>query len=76
MAASGAKGVDGGRKATTVHFSNVVGCKVMRKHPTTFKLVVYKATESKRYDFEAKTADEANEIVKELKKGISPYRDV
>jgi hypothetical protein len=37
---------------------------------------VYKATESKRYDFEAKTADEANEIVKELKKGISPYRDV
>lgn len=38
MAASGAKGVDGGRKATTVHFSNVVGCKVMRKHPTTFKV--------------------------------------
>ena len=40
------------------------------------QLVVYKATESKRYDFEAKSADEAAEIVFELKKGISPYRDV
>jgi hypothetical protein len=37
---------------------------------------VYKATESKRYDFEAKSAEEAAEIVRELKKGISPYREV
>ncbi len=40
------------------------------------QLVVYKATESKRYDFEAKSVDEAAEIVFELNKGISPYRDV
>jgi target of rapamycin complex 2 subunit MAPKAP1 len=39
-------------------------------------LVVYKATETKRYDFEAKTADEAAEIVHEIKKGIAPYHDV
>ncbi|KAK3494931.1 stress-activated map kinase interacting protein 1-domain-containing protein [Neurospora hispaniola] len=66
--------VDG--KATTVHFSNVVGCKVSRKHPNNFKLVVYKATESKRYDFQTSSAECAAEIVNELKKGISPYREV
>ncbi|KAL5598903.1 hypothetical protein BROUX41_003776 [Berkeleyomyces rouxiae] len=66
--AAGASG-----KTTTVHFSNAVGCKVLRKHPTNLKLMVYKGTESKRYDFEAKSADEASEIVMELKKGIAPY---
>ena len=65
----------GAGKITTVHFSNVVGCKVSLRHPTHFKLIVYKATESKRYDFEAKSADEAAEIVGELKKAMSPYRD-
>ncbi|PHH84859.1 hypothetical protein CDD83_1256 [Cordyceps sp. RAO-2017] len=75
--ASGGKPVhDGGGKTTTVHFSNVIGCKVPRKHPTNVKLVIYKATESKRYDFEARGTDEAAEIVAELKKGISPYREV
>lgn len=38
MAASGGKAIEGRAKVTTVHFSNVVGCKVMRKHPTTFKV--------------------------------------
>ncbi|KAH8169644.1 SAPK-interacting protein 1 (Sin1), middle CRIM domain-containing protein [Sarocladium implicatum] len=77
MPASGGKIVqDGTGKTTTVHFSNVIGCKVPRKHPTNVKLVVYKATESKRYDFEARGAEEAAEIVRELKKGISPYREV
>lgn len=38
--------------------------------------MIYKATESKRYDFEAKNAEEASEIVSELKKGISPYREL
>ncbi|RFU29181.1 hypothetical protein B7463_g7160, partial [Scytalidium lignicola] len=74
MPASTGKTVfEGQGKTTTVHFSNVVGCKVQRRHPTNFKLVVYKATETKRYDFEAKSADEAAEIVFEIKKGISPY---
>ncbi|OAA58642.1 stress activated map kinase interacting [Niveomyces insectorum RCEF 264] len=69
-------GGTGGPKITTVHFSNVVGCKVSLRHPTHFKLIVYKATESKRYDFEAKSAYEAAEIVGELKKAMSPYRDI
>lgn len=29
---------EGQGKTTTVHFSNVVGCKVSRRHPTTFKV--------------------------------------
>lgn len=36
--ASGGKVVEGDGKNTTVHFSNVVGCKVSRKHPTNFKV--------------------------------------
>jgi hypothetical protein len=40
------------------------------------KIVIYKATETKRYDFEAKSADEAAEIVFEIKKGISPYHNI
>ncbi|KAK3313838.1 stress-activated map kinase interacting protein 1-domain-containing protein [Apodospora peruviana] len=76
MPASGGKLVDSDGKSTIVHFSNVVGCKVSRKHPANFKVVVYKATESKRYDFVTSSAEYAAEIVQELKKGISPYRDV
>ncbi|KAL2167570.1 hypothetical protein VTG60DRAFT_1116 [Thermothelomyces hinnuleus] len=76
MPASGGKLAEGDGKSTTVHFSNVVGCKVSRKHPTNFKLVVYKSTESKRYDFVTSSAEYAAEIVAELKKGISPYREV
>jgi target of rapamycin complex 2 subunit MAPKAP1 len=40
MAGSGGKPVEGGSKSTTYHFSNVVGCKVTRKHPTNFKVRV------------------------------------
>jgi len=38
MPASGGKMVEGDGKTTTVHFSNVVGCKVSHKHPTNFKV--------------------------------------
>lgn len=41
----------------------------------SIQLVIYKASETKRYDFEARSADEAAEIVAELTKGFSPYRD-
>ena len=36
--AKGGKGGGGEGKTTTVHFSNVVGCKVVRRHPTNFKV--------------------------------------
>ncbi|RDW59756.1 hypothetical protein BP6252_12843 [Coleophoma cylindrospora] len=75
-ASTGKTMFEGQGKTTTVHFSNVVGCKVTRRHPTNFKVVVYKSNESKRYDFEAKNSDEAAEIVFEIKKGIAPYHTI
>ncbi|KAB5570092.1 stress-activated map kinase interacting protein 1-domain-containing protein [Coniochaeta sp. 2T2.1] len=36
--ASQGRVVEGGGKKTTVHFSNVIGCKTSRKHPTAFKV--------------------------------------
>lgn len=63
-------------KTTSVHFSNVVGCKVNRKHPKTFRVVIWREKESKRYDFEAASQAEADEIVAELQRGLEPYRDV
>lgn len=61
-------------KVTTVHFTSVVGSKVSRRHPKTFRLVVYKERESKRYDFEASSAAEAHEIVQEIKKGVTKFQ--
>ncbi|KAI9659315.1 MAG: hypothetical protein M1821_001573 [Bathelium mastoideum] len=60
-------------KFTTVSFSNIVGCKVSRKHPKTVRVSVYRERETKRYDFEANSPSEAQEIVGEIKKGIAPY---
>ncbi|KAL5114911.1 Component of a membrane-bound complex containing the Tor2p kinase [Pleosporales sp. CAS-2024a] len=64
-----------GGKTTTVHFSSVVGSKVSKKHPKMFRLVVFKERETKRYDFVAQTADEAVEIVKEIKRGVERYAE-
>lgn len=66
---------EGQGKTTTVHFSNVIGCKVTRRHPTNFKVVVFREAESKRYDFEAKNVEEAREIVSEIQKGVAPYQN-
>ncbi|CAG9944605.1 unnamed protein product [Clonostachys rosea f. rosea IK726] len=79
--ASGGKALrDGGGKTTTVHFRSVVGCKVLRKHPTNVQaslmLIIYKTTELKRYDFETRGVDEAAEIVTELKRGVALYHDI
>jgi hypothetical protein len=48
----------------------VIGCKVSRKHIRMFRVTVFKERESKRYDFEAASADEAMEIVMEIRKGM------
>jgi hypothetical protein len=37
-ASTGKTMFEGQGKTTTVHFSNVVGCKVTRRHPTNFKV--------------------------------------
>jgi len=65
----------GAGKTASVHFSGIVGTKISRKHPKTFRVVVFKeGRENKRYDFEAGSRQEASEIVAELKKGMAPYR--
>ncbi|TRX91766.1 hypothetical protein FHL15_007319 [Xylaria flabelliformis] len=73
MPSSGGKVTREGGKRTTVHFSNVIGCNMSRRHPSNFKLLVFRDSETKRYDFEAKNSQEATEIVREMKKGIAPY---
>ena len=64
-------------KTTSVSFGDVVGSKVSRRHPKSFRVVVLRgndATEQKRYDFEAKNAVEAIEIVDEIKKNMKQYQ--
>lgn len=67
--------VEGQGKTTTVHFSSVVGTKVSKKHPKTVRLLVYREKETKRYDFEAASVDEAADIVKEIKKGVARFQE-
>ncbi|SLM39380.1 stress activated map kinase interacting protein [Lasallia pustulata] len=65
---------DTGSKTTTVPFSMIVGCKISRRHPKTFRVVVFRERETKRYDFEAQNIGEAVEIVEEIRKGMEPYQ--
>ncbi|EDN07357.1 conserved hypothetical protein [Histoplasma mississippiense (nom. inval.)] len=63
-------------KTTSISFNDVVGSKVSRRHPKSFRVVVLRgnaASEQKRYDFEAKSAVEAAEIVEEIKKNMLQY---
>lgn len=64
-------------KARSISFNDVVGCKVSRRHPKSFRVMVLRgndASEQKRYDFEARSALEAVEIVDEIKKNMAHYR--
>ncbi|KAK2756728.1 hypothetical protein FQN54_005174 [Arachnomyces sp. PD_36] len=65
-------------KTTSISFNDVVGSKVSRRHPKSFRVVVLRnageQNEQKRYDFEAKSAAESAEIVDEIKKNMAHYR--
>ncbi|KAL2004288.1 hypothetical protein VTN02DRAFT_4013 [Thermoascus thermophilus] len=64
-------------KTRSINFNDVVGCKVSRRHPKSFRVMVLRgndASEQKRYDFEARSALEAVEIVEEIKKNMAHYR--
>lgn len=63
-------------KTRSINFNDVVGCKVSRRHPKSFRVVVLRgndANEQKRYDFEARNTAEAVEIVDEIKKNMAQY---
>lgn len=62
-------------KTTTVHFSSVVGSKVSKKHPRMFRVIVFKEKETKRYDFEAQSHEDALSIVKEIKRGLDRFHE-
>ncbi|KAF2248311.1 hypothetical protein BU26DRAFT_458542 [Trematosphaeria pertusa] len=66
---------DAPSKTTTVHFSSVVGSKVSKKHPRMFRVIVFKEKETKRYDFEAQSHEDAVSIVKEIKKGVDRFHE-
>ena len=64
---------DNSGKSTIVPFSMIVGCKVSRKHPKSFRVIIFEEKGTKRYDFEAQGAAEAKEIVGELERVMEPY---
>jgi hypothetical protein len=64
-------------KTRSISFNDIIGSKVSRRHPKSFRVVVLRgneANEQKRYDFEARNEVEAIEIVEEIKKNMAQYR--
>jgi hypothetical protein len=49
--------------------SSIVGVKVSRKHPKMVRVLVYREKETKRYDFECVSHEEAESIVGDVKVG-------
>lgn len=78
MPADSGKGVfEHTGKTRSISFNDIVGSKVSRRHPKSFRVVVLRgneANEQKRYDFEARNEVEAVEIVDEIKKNMAHYR--
>lgn len=62
-----------GGKTTSVHFKDVIGCKVARKHPKLVRVLVYREKETKKYEFDAGSSAEAAEIVEEIQKGVERF---
>lgn len=60
--------IDSNAKTNSFVFADIERCKVSSKHHKLIRLVVRRGTESKRYDFEARTSGEAQEIVDEITK--------
>ncbi|CDR37751.1 CYFA0S01e16380g1_1 [Cyberlindnera fabianii] len=61
-------------KTTTFHVSQIVNCKVSKRVPSNFKIVVMKANGPKRYMFEAMSHLESREIIETLKRLVSAYK--
>jgi target of rapamycin complex 2 subunit MAPKAP1 len=57
-------------KTSSIAFSDILRCKVSTKHSKLVRVVVRRINESKRYDFEARTAGEAQEIVDDISREI------
>lgn len=64
---------EGGR-TSSFHISMVHDCKVSRRAPMTFKMLVQKNGHEKRYDFEAESARQAVEIVQHVKALMASFK--
>ena len=61
-------------KTRSIHISAIIGWKTYRKAPSNFKILVMgQQKETKRYDFEAMSEDQAGEIVLALSKAMTDY---
>lgn len=56
-------------KVTNIHMSSIVGVKVSRKHQKMVRVLVYREKETKRYDFECTSHEEAENIVRDVRVG-------
>lgn len=61
-------------KTRTFHVSQIVSCKVSKRMPSNFKIVVMKTNGPKRYDFEALNPAESAEIINKLHKLMDAYK--
>ncbi|KAK4539879.1 hypothetical protein LTR36_010273 [Oleoguttula mirabilis] len=60
-------------KVTNVPMSSIVGVKVSRKHAKMMRVLVYREKETKRYDFECGSRQEAESIVGDIRVGLAEY---
>lgn len=74
MPADTGKPYDAHAKTNSFAFADMLKCKVSTKHSKLIRLLIRRSTESKRYDFEARTAGEAQEIVDEITKEMQLAR--
>ena len=63
-----------GKASSPFHLSSVVGCRVSRKHPSQFRVVIYKVREIKRYHFQTQSPEDAAMVVGEINKASEPYQ--
>lgn len=64
-------------KTRSISFNDIIGSKISRRHPKSFRIVVLKGNDAnaqKRYDFEAKNAGETAEIVDEIKRNMKQFQ--
>ena len=66
------KAISSSTKTMSIPFADITNTKVSSRHPKTFRVMIRRASETKRYDFEAKDVAEAAEIVDEIKKVMIP----
>lgn len=61
------------KKTSRVHLTSIVGCKISRKHPKMIRMLVYREKETKRYDFECISKEEALDALADIRRGVDKF---